>query len=160
MNNGQISKARSKPRNILRGIVPSYTGFDTATPTNLEKATNGVISDPVGTGTRTVAGADYIGAFIFDLGSIKTFLFSATFSAWSDTSTYICYVSTSNDGTNYKVNTPLTVSTATTSDGVTTSTMDVSTVLTGRYIRLRWRLAAAAAGNVKLFEAMGYELGL
>jgi hypothetical protein len=165
-----LAKQMDDRRNVLRypngplspaaPIVPTYMNFDAQAPANLEKATNNDFDDPVGTGIRTVEAAGNIGGFIFDLGSIKNVFFGLKCSVWSDGSTYICYLQGSNDGTNYKLNVALHPSIATNSDGVTTSTMDVGNFVRGRYIRVFWRLAGAATGNVKLFEAFAHEIGI
>lgn len=161
MQTGQVTKARSKPRNILRGITPTASTFDN-NPTNLSNSTNGDYSDGTGTGNKVLGGAGVIGEIIFDLGTTKTVLLGGKIAMWSTANSTYAYAAASEDRTNYKSSSAQLGSNTATYESIGAATMDLtSTILTGSKIKLYFRLVGGAGtGNIKLYEITAYEVGV
>jgi len=100
MTTGQITKSRTKPRNILRGIVPTSDTFDDPQPTSLGNATDGNFSTETGAGTKVLGGAGTVGQYTFDLGSIKTVIVGARVSVSQNASATIRVLADSSDDNN------------------------------------------------------------
>lgn len=158
-NSPVIAVSRVKPRNILKGIVPVASTFDTA-PTNLANCTDGNITNPAGTGTKAMSAAGTIGALTFDLGSVKTVLIGFRVGVWgavaAKTAMYIGYGDmAATQGGQCALNN----STSASSEVILSA--ESAAVITARYISFTFISGSTATTyNVKPYEFMAYELGV
>ena len=142
--------------NVLRGVLGVSSVFTTA-PTNLANMTDGDLASVTGTGTKVMGGQGTWGTITFDLGSVKTVLMGARVGMWTSASNAFMYFESSDDNANW---------TATgIEDSVVQSTAaaeqisdSLSQILTGRYVRLRFFVFAAATVNAKIYEVYGWKL--
>lgn len=160
MQTGQVTKSKSKPRNVLRGIVPTASGWDTP-PSDLANLTDGDHTTTTGVGTKTTTGASQvIGTLSFDLGNVKKFLFGATFSCWSNTGSIFGYVEYSINGSRWY--NPHGGAQGRTWIQTSESAASVYKFppydLQTRYLRLTFYSSAALNGNIRGLEVSGYEL--
>lgn len=146
-----------KLHNVLRGIIPTYEYFETATPTNLANATDGDLSTYTGTGSKTLGSAGTVGTFIFDMGKVKVVLAGAYIGLWADSGNISYYFDSSINGSDWINGYNSSYYGAATSESIRDGT---PSLLVGRYIRIRVKLSAAGTGNVRLYSAMAYELGV
>lgn len=147
----------NEPKNILRGVVPTASGWGTA-PTNLANCTDGDLSTVTGTGSKVMGGAGDYGYVVFDLGSVKTVLVGFRVGLWSTSNTASVYVDGSPDNVTFYSTTNVNVSNASAVELISDATN--CAILTCRYIRLRFNINGAATANAKIYEAMAYELSV
>jgi hypothetical protein len=145
------------PKNLLRGIEPTFEYFETTPPTDLDKATDGDLTTHTGTGSKTTTGPATLGTFIFDLGSVKTVLAGCYVGLWSDSGLISYYIDSSINGTEWINGTNFGYNGTLTSESIRDGT---PSMCVGRYIRFRFKISAAGTGNVRLYNAMAYELGV
>jgi hypothetical protein len=156
MQTGQVTKSRSKPRNILRGIIPTADTFDTP-PTNLENITDGNITTVTGVGTKNMEGGGTYGQIIFDLKTNKYITISGHVGLYSSAGTTYVYVDTKKDGdADFKTNiTPLLSITSTTQ--LDKDLIDMSFYT--RYVRLRFYVTASSTANAVIYYILCHEKG-
>lgn len=153
------------PKNILRGITPTASGWGTS-PTNLGNITDGDVSTVTGTGsTNALAKADY-GFITFDLGSIKQVMFGCRVGIWcASARDIILFAAGSDDNVTYRdtlnANGPPAAivyrAAAPNAEEVVDSLINI---INGRYIRIRFLVTGASnTANAKIYEAWAYELG-
>lgn len=146
----------SLPINVLRGIVPTATTWDTD-PTSLANCTDGDHTTVTGTGSKVMGAAGYVGYLNFDLGSIKTFIFGGKVGLWSTAGSVSMYVTVSDDDITYSNNTAVVMIVTTTTE---LAGFILSKIFTGQYIRLSFYAGSAATANAKIYEVMAYEVGI
>lgn len=142
------------PVNIFRGIVPTFTGFDNVNPDNLANATDGDDTTSTGVGTKNSAYA--AGAFIFDLGSVKTVRVTGKVALNASSGTSYVFIESSPDNVTYDAIETYAGINMTTKEAITSL---VPRSLRGRYIRIRFSTASGSNGNGKLYTIRGYEEG-
>lgn len=147
----QLSKT---PINILRGVVPTFTGFDTTNPTNLANATDGDPITATGEGKKTVGAAAEIGKFVFDLGSEKNVIVGMKISVHSSASNIFVYINSDTDTD--KGSSQLSV--ATVAAKIVTASTRI--LLNTRYIYIIGVSGAACDGFLGLYEVVAYEMGV
>lgn len=144
----------SKPVNILRGIVPTASGWDTA-PTDLANCTDGNFSTVTGTGVTTLVAGGAVGIVGIDTGRISVYLIHYFMGVWRTAGSVYFYVEASNDGVNWVLQ-------SLRSDDVTNATealRNVNRVVYGRYIRIRITNTDASTTNARFYQILGWELG-
>lgn len=153
-----INKARSKPRNVLRGIVPTADTFDTA-PSDLAKCTDGNPLTDTGEGTKVTSAGGVYGNLTFDLGGLKTVLCSGKVGIRSSTSSIYGMAYISYDGGNtYIPVQPAIV--ATTTSTTNTDRWIIPFIITADHLRLTFNVNAAATAYAKVYEMSAYEIGV
>jgi hypothetical protein len=155
---GGINKSRSKPRNILRGLTPVATGFDTP-PSDLPNSTDGNPNNPSGVGTTVKSAGAETGYIAFDLGSIKTVLVGCRIGMWATASVNNALYIDSKESVTYYNQPASAITTISTSN---TNIREATPVLvTGRYIRFRfWGSATSETTfSIQPYEFYAYELG-
>ena len=145
--------------NVLKGKLGVASVWDT-NPTNLINMTDGNVTTVTGTGTKVIIAAGDIGIVTFDLGSIKTVMVGARVGLWRSAGTIYIGVEVSDDNINWIVYMIVTVGSY--SQAASTAAESVrqllTTIVTGRYVRMRAYLNGAGTGNVKFYEVMAWEL--
>lgn len=163
MQQGVLTKSRSKPRNILRGIVPTADGWDTP-PSELANITNGNLESKTGVGVKSLSGAGVIGTIIFDMGSVKSILITSLINAWASTGSgqIDVQVKVSDDGTNWSSTTGDKCGncTATEENYISKIVFDNAPLIITRYFQLRFYGSAAMTANVRLTEILAYDMGV
>lgn len=153
-NSPVTTVSRGISKNVLRGIVPTVSGFATTTPTDLENATNGDGNSACGVGTASVSAYTTIGSFIFDRGAnFKPCMVAFEAETWTNAGNVMGYIDTSADGTIFYT--------------ITTSIYNINNTIAGspatsmfqyipsRYFRLRFTdTATASSANVILKEVV------
>lgn len=142
--------------NILRGILPVASGWTTA-PTDLANVTDGDIATVTGTGSKNIAAGAVVGYLTFDLGSVKTCIVGARCGVWSATGNSQLFIDSSDDDLTYRQNGNTVIYRASVAEAVVDA---IATVVTGRYIRLRFVGSTATTYNVKIYEAYAHEVAL
>lgn len=156
MQTGIITKSRSKPRNVLRGILGIADATWGVAPTNLANVTDGNKDTVSGTGTKTLSGSGNIGYITFDLGSIKTVLIGGKIGVWSTANGITAYLQVSDDGNTYRTTTIIISGSTSTSEIIVDC---VPAIISTRYIKLRFYGSGAMDANIKLYEFRGWDLG-
>lgn len=162
-HNGDENMPQISPGNILNNVLKGKLGiasvWDTD-PTDLVNMTDGNITTVTGTGTKAILAAGDIGIVTFDLGSIKTVLVGARVGLWRSAGTIYIGVEVSDDNINWIAYMVGTVGLYSQASGAAAEALRqlLTTIVTGRYIRLRVYLNAAGTGNVKIYEVMAWEL--
>lgn len=147
-----------KLNNILRGITPTAVQWGT-TPTSLSNTTDGSLSTVTGTGSKTISGSGVVGYLTFDLGSVKTFLFTGRLGIWRTAGALRVYVdgndvsATYNDS-NWRQNDETIAYTYYNYERVSDIT---PTLLTCRYPRFRVYGEGSGTYYTKFYEVMAYE---
>lgn len=142
------------PVNILRGIVPTASIWDTA-PTNLANATDGDFATVTGTGSKAMSGAGTFGYITVDIGSVKTVLIGARIGIWSTAGNIYVNIDSSDDGVTYRAYPNSIALRSSTSELI----IDIiSSIVNGRYIRFQFYTNAVCTANAKLYEIMGWEM--
>jgi hypothetical protein len=142
------------PLNPIRQLIVTQDTFTTI-PTNLSNGTDGNLSNPTGTGSKTTSGSGTVGQFVLDLGNSKNVMVLGKIGLWSSTANMYCYVESSADGTTW--NNPgqsYQVSGQSTSEVI----KFVNRYVSDRYLRLRITVDAATTGNVKLYNLAAIEM--
>jgi hypothetical protein len=160
-----LAKQMDDRRNVLRypngplspaaPIVPTYTGFEDAPPTNLENATDGDITTCTGVAQKILGTAGTGGTFVFDMGEVRSVLVGFILGVKTTASTLQLFIESSDDNITYR--------TASLNNNATSSTSKVirdglSSLLTGRYIRIRAVNTGAGTIDVEVYQCMAYEL--
>jgi hypothetical protein len=157
MQQGIITKSRSKPRNILRGIIPTASGFDTP-PSNLERCTDGNLSLGTGAGTKAIEGAGTVGELVFDAGSVKTLLLGGRVGLSQNASATIrVLIDSSDDNITWRTSTSILYST---NSGSERKESLLAMISTGRYFKVRLYSTAACTASIIIYQIVGYELGV
>jgi len=156
MNTGKITKSRSKPRNILRGIIPTADATWDTTPTSLENTTDDNNTTTTGTGTKVVSGANPVGSIIYDLGSSKNVMVTVKCAAWTSAGAIRQTIDGSEDNITYVEGGNYTLSTAVTSESTVYQTP--LSYASGRYIKVRTFVSQSATGNIKFYDVRAYEV--
>lgn len=162
-----LAKQMDDRRNVLRypngplspaaPIVPTYTGFEDATPTNLENATNGNIDDAIGPGTKILSGSGTVGQYIFDLGSEKDVLIEGSINLGATGGvTSTAYIEIARADGVYL--TP-SIYNATTAGTYPTKRQLSPFGGVCRYIRIRFAESAATTGQGSIIELRAHEIG-
>jgi hypothetical protein len=152
--------------NVFRGITPTVSGWDTA-PTTLGNITDGDLSTVTGTGSKNMGAAGDYGYVVFDLTTTKTVMVGGRVGVWNDGTQRVTkvFAESSDDNVTYRGPTGKNSGTGGlgyNQDQTTELIFDgAATILTGRYIRLRfWVSGAANTANAKIYEVYGYEMSL
>jgi len=150
-------KASIMGRNMLRGITPTASTWDTP-PSSLGNTTDGNLSSVTGTGTKTLTAAGYVGYLIFDLGyvPVKPLLVGGKFGLWADGAyTLVIYPSQSADNVNFNQNN---INIASSRNYQSEYLIPVTPMfLAMRYLRLDF-YASNALGTGTVFSAKIYEV--
>lgn len=157
MQQGIVTKSRTKPRNVLRGVVPTQDTFTTI-PTNLERCTDGDYTTATGAGSKVMDGSGTFGNLIFDMGSIKTVLVGARVGMWADKGTTTLYISGSDDNITYRVISNSSQSHTATSESIRDGSFP--TIFNCRYIRLTFSTSTASTPQMKIYQVTAHELGV
>lgn len=160
MQQGIITKARAKPRNVLRGVVPTATTFSTP-PTDLANCTDGDNTTKTGIGEKETTGGSVYGYLTFDLGSSKLVQISGLYSTYSSTGNTFCYLNYGEQSNFSDARAALLSSkTAATTESAGLGEQTYSPIIKARYIRLEFKTSTAATGYAVIYSLRGHELGL
>jgi len=152
-----LRPARSKLRNILRGIVPTADATWGTAPTNLANVTDEDLTNFTGTGSKIIGGGGDIGSIRFDLGFVPTrpIIITGKIGIWSSAGTMAVYVDESEDGNAF---TPSGVASMNKTQSIESPLGFSPIIIYTRYFRLRSYLNAAATGNARFYGVQGYSL--
>jgi hypothetical protein len=160
-----LAKQMDDRRNVLRypngplspaaPIVPTYTGFEDAPPTNLENATDGDITTCTGVAQKILGYAATGGTFVFDMGKVRTVLVGFILGVKTTASAIQIFIDSSDDNITYRNTSMVNNSTGSTSKVIMNG---LSSLLTGRYIRIRAVNTGAGTIDVEVYQCMAYEL--
>lgn len=151
-------------KNILRGIVPTASGWGTA-PINLANCTDGNVTTATGTGSTNMLAAGNYGEILFDLTIEKRILVGGRVGIWAASARRIkVYLESSDDGINFRSAGVLgMVNSSTYGDSGAESIVDLMPViLQGQYFRVRFNIEGGASNtaNAKIYQVWGYELAV
>ena len=156
---GGVTKARNKPRNVLRGIVPTASAWDTA-PTNLDRITDGDYTTETGEGSKASGGGAY-GYLSFDLGASKLIMISGLWSTYSSTGNTYCYLSYGEQSNFSDARTTLLSSkTGATTKSAGLSEPTYNPVFKSRYIRLQFNVSTTATAYAVINQLAAHELSV
>ena len=136
--------------NVLRGVLGVSSVFTTA-PTNLANMTDGDLASVTGTGTKVMGAAGNWGIITFDLGTVQTVLMGARVGMWTSASSAFMLFKSSDDNISWTA-TGIEDSAVMSGAAAEQISDSLSAILTGRYVRLRFYVAAAATVNAKIYE--------
>lgn len=156
MQQGIVTKSRSKPRNVLLGITPTQDTFTTP-PSNLSNITDGNPDTTTGTGTKTLSGGAVVGQLFLDVGSTKKIILTMKADIWSSANHVTGWVDFSTDGNTYKSNgLPIIDSNYNTQENSIKTSL--AQYVQSRYIRIRFYAHGACDASVKIYDISGYEV--
>ena len=158
MQSGIITKSRSKPRNLLSGLIGTPDTFDTP-PSDIAKATDGDFTTATGEGTKTRGGGGTVGQIVYDLKKNTTLLISSKLDLYASTGSMNLIVDVSDDENNWINGPGYAYSVTKTGSGVYFQTSPY--ICNGRYVRFRFSSGGAAnPAVVKIYQLMAYEVGV
>lgn len=148
-----------KPRNILKGVLGVASVFDT-NPSNLANATDGNTANPTGEGSKVVSGAGDVGYVVFDMKKVTRVLPFLRTGTKTTASTISVYLDACDANPETPSNWRLGVTNYATGSTVEMIKDLVMSPVEGRYLRVRFSVAASATGTGKIYEMAAYELGV
>lgn len=158
MQQGIVTKAKSKPRNLLRGLTPSQDTWDTP-PSDLANATDGSFTTVTGVGTKVLGGAGTVGQLIYDLGASKTVIVGGKVDLYASTGSSNILLDVSEDNVTY-ISGPGYIYSVT-KTGADPRFIQYPFIVSGRYLRFRFTAGGAAnPGSVKIYQLTAYEVGV
>jgi len=139
--------------NVLRGIVPTYTGFDTTVPTDLANATDGDPTTSTGEGKKTLGGAGEVGVFVFTLPRPMNIIVGGRVTLHSSAGTLTVYISADSDDKGGS-------SLACTSVAAVSAELHTKILCAVSAIKIRATISAAGDGYLGLKTITAHEISI